>query len=112
MITHRATLDISREVAYQVSRLLHAERRQRGTRTRSRALSCFRQAALGVRWSRQRADITALARDHSVSRATGYRYIEEVVTVLAAQAPDLHDVLEQAKSEGMDYVMLDGGLLH
>jgi hypothetical protein len=108
VITHRATLDVSRELAYQVSKLLHAERRRRGIRRHSRALSCFRQAVLGVRWFRQHADITALARDHGVSRATGYRYVEEVVTVLAAQAPDLHDALERAKTERMAYVILDG----
>jgi hypothetical protein len=108
MITHRATLDVSRELACQVSQLLHAERRRRGTRKHSRALSCFRHAVLGVRWFRQHADITALARDHGISRATGYRYVEEVVTVLAAQAPDLHEALERAKAAGMAFVILDG----
>jgi response regulator of citrate/malate metabolism len=35
----------------------------------------------------------ALARDHGVSRATAYRYLDEVVTVLADQAPDLRQAL-------------------
>jgi hypothetical protein len=39
-----------------------------------------------VRWFRQNVDVTALARDHGVSRATGYRYLDEVITVLAEQA--------------------------
>jgi hypothetical protein len=108
VITHPATLDVSRELAQQVSRLLHAERRRRGTRKRSRALTCFRHAVLGLRWFRHGTDITALARDHGISRATGYRYIEEVVTVLAAQAPDLHEALERAKAAGMAFVILDG----
>jgi hypothetical protein len=31
----------------------------------------------------------ALARDHGISRATAYRYLDEVVLVLADQAPEL-----------------------
>ncbi len=108
MIAYRAMLDVPRELAQYVSRLLHAERRRRGTRKNSRALTCFRQAVLGLRWFRQNAEVTALARDHGVSRATGYRYLDEVIDVLADQAPDLHDALEQAKADGLAYVILDG----
>ncbi|WP_346137442.1 transposase family protein, partial [Lentzea roselyniae] len=59
-------------------------------------------------WFRQHADITALARDHGISRATGYRYLDEVITVLAERAPDLHEALERAKNEGLAHVILDG----
>ncbi len=108
MIAYRAMLDVPRELAQYLSRLLHAERRRRGTRKNSRALSCFRQAVLGLRWFRQDVDVTALARDHEVSRATGYRYLDEVIDVLADQAPDLHEALEKAKTDGLAYVILDG----
>lgn len=108
VIAYRAMLDVPRELAQRVSRLLHDERRRRGTRRGARALSCFRQAVLGLRWFRQHADITALARDHGVSRATGYRYVDEVITVLADQAPDLHQALRRAKHEGLAYLILDG----
>ncbi|SEP54550.1 transposase family protein [Amycolatopsis saalfeldensis] len=108
MIAYRAMLDVSRELAQYLSRLLRAERRRRGTRKNSRVLTCFRQAVLGLRWFRQDADVTALARDHGVSRATGYRYLDEVIAVLADQAPDLHDALERAKADGLAYVILDG----
>jgi hypothetical protein len=101
-------LDVSRELAQWVSRLLGAERRRRGTRKGSRALTCFHQAVLGLRWFRQDADITALGHDHGVSRATAYRYVDEVIGVLTDQAPDLHEALERAKAEGMAYVILDG----
>jgi hypothetical protein len=63
---------------------------------------------LGVRWFRQNVDVTALTLDHGVSRATGYRYLDEIITVLAEQAPDLHSALRRAKNEGMTYVILDG----
>ena len=108
MIAYRAMLDVPRELAQYLSRLLHVERRRRGTRKNSRALTCFRQAVLGLRWFRQNVEVTALARDHGVSRATGYRYLDEVIVVLADQAPDLHDALKKAKDDGLAYVILDG----
>ncbi len=110
MIAYRAMLDLPRELAQYVGRLLHAERRRRGTRKRSRALTCFYQAVFALRWFRDNRDITALARDHGISRATGYRYLDEVITVLAAQAPDLHEALQQAKDDGATHVILDGKL--
>jgi hypothetical protein len=61
-------------------------------------LTCFRQAVFGLRWFRQNVEVSALARDHGMSRATGYRYLDEVIMVLAAQAPDLHDALHRAKA--------------
>lgn len=70
VIAYSATLDVSRELAQWVSRLLAAERRRRGTRKGSRVLTGFRQAVLGLRWFRQDADITTLGRDHGTSRAT------------------------------------------
>ncbi|MDQ3401956.1 MAG: IS5/IS1182 family transposase [Actinomycetota bacterium] len=108
MITYSAMLDVPRELAQYVGRLLRDERHRRGTRKDSRALTCYWQAVLGLRWFRQRADATALGRDHGVSRATAYRYIDEVITVLAEQAPDLHESLEHATARGLAHVILDG----
>jgi hypothetical protein len=106
VITYRATLDVSRELAWQVSGLLLAERHRRGTPRGSRALTCcFWQAVLGLRWFRDRTAIDALARDHGISRATAYRYIDEVIDVLAAQAPDLPEALARAASEGAAFVI-------
>lgn len=110
MIAYRATLDVPRELAQFVARLLWAERRRRGTRRHTRALTCFWQAVLALRWFRNRTDPEALARDHRVSRSTAYRYRDEVITVLADCAPDLHEVLEQAHDEDLAYVILDGKL--
>jgi hypothetical protein len=63
---------------------------------------------LGLRWFRQNTDIAALARDHGISRATGYRYLDEVITVLAERVPDLRTALRHAKDEGLAHVILDG----
>jgi hypothetical protein len=103
-----ATLDVDRELAQFVGRLLQAERHRCATRTGTRALTCFWQAVLGLRWFRDRTDPTALARDHSVSRATAYRYRDEVIEVFARHAPDLHDALHRAQDEDLAYVILDG----
>lgn len=54
MIAYRATLDVPRELAQFVARLLWAERLRRGTRRNTRALTCFWQAVLALRWFRDR----------------------------------------------------------
>ncbi|GAA1027271.1 IS5-like element IS470 family transposase [Amycolatopsis albidoflavus] len=59
-------------------------------------------------WFRENRDITALARDHGISRATGYRCLVQVIAVLADQAPDLHEALRQAQQDGLAHVILDG----
>jgi hypothetical protein len=51
----------------------------------------------------------SLARDHGISRATAYRYRDEVIAVLAGQAPDLRQALERAKDEGLSHWMLSQG---
>jgi hypothetical protein len=111
VIVYRATLDVPRELVWFVAKLLLAERRRRGTPRGSRALTCFWQAVLGVRWFRDRTAAEALARDHSISRATAYRYLDEVILVLAQEAPDLREVLERANNEGFSHVILDGKVI-
>jgi hypothetical protein len=111
VIAYRATLDVPRELVQFVAKLLLAERRRRGTPRGSRALTCFWQAVLGLRWFRDRTTPDALARDHGISRATAYRYRDEVIDVLADQAPDLREALERAKGEGLSHVILDGKII-
>jgi hypothetical protein len=111
VIAYRATLDVPRELAQFVAMLLLAERHRRGTPRGSRALTCFWEAVLGLRWFRDRTAPDALARDHGISRATAYRYLDEVTEVLAAQAPDLHEALERAAGEGFSHVILDGKII-
>lgn len=111
MITYRATLDVSRELVVFVAGLLLAERRRRGTPKGSRALTCYWQAVLGLRWFRGKTEIGALARDHGVSRATGYRYVDEVIEVLAARAPELPEALARAMADGTAFVILDGKII-
>jgi len=111
VISYRATLDVPRELVLFVAKLLWAERRRRGTPRGSRALTCFWEAVLALRWFRDRTAPDALARDHGISRATAYRYLDEVIEVLAEQAPDLRQALERAKDEGLPHVILDGKII-
>ena len=81
------------------------------SRRGTRALSCWKQALLGLVWFRKNEEMTALAAGFGISRATGYRYRDEVVTVVSAQAPDLHEALEQVAEQGWSHVVLDGTVI-
>jgi hypothetical protein len=111
LVTYVATLDVPRHVVEYLAKLLAAHRRALGTPKGSRALGPFRQAVLVLRWFRERACVHCLARDAGVSQATGYRYLHEGIDVLADQAPDLHQVLEECQAGGLTHVILDGTLI-
>jgi hypothetical protein len=110
VIAYRAMLDVPRELVAKVADLLRAERRRRDTRRNTRKLGSRRQALLGLVWYRKREEMTVLAAGFGISRATSYRYRDEVTTVLAAQAPDLHDALQQVAEQGWSHVIVDGKL--
>jgi hypothetical protein len=111
VIAYRAMLDVPRELVGKIAGLLRRERRRRGTRRNTRVLSCWRQALLGLVWFRKNEEMTALAAGFGISRATGYRYRDEVVTVVSAQAPDLHEALERVAEQGWSHVVLDGTVI-
>ncbi|MFW6724988.1 transposase family protein [Streptomyces sp. MAR4 CNY-716] len=111
MVTYPAMLDVPRPVVEFLARLLTAHRRRIGTPRGSRALGCFRQAVLVLRWFRHRTCVHCLARDADISQATGYRYLHEGIDVLAARAPDLHRVLHRCRTEGFSHLILDGTLI-
>lgn len=108
MITYRAILDVPRELVHHLAGLLAEHRRTRGTRRNTRALTCNRHAIFALVWMRTGQDIDLLARSFGISRATGYRYRDEAVRVLAATPPGLHDALRRAATDGWTYVILDG----
>src|SRR5207245_7708707 len=108
VIAYRAMLDVPRELAAYVSRLLAAERRVRGTRRGSRALTCWREALFVLAWFRKREDLTVLGAGFCISRSTAYRYHAEGLDVLAAQAPELTGALHRVQADGWAYVILDG----
>jgi hypothetical protein len=101
-------LDVPRELATMVAGLLRAQRRARGTRKSTRVLSCFRQALFVLAWFRTQGDVEVLGAGFGLSRATAYRYRDEGVRVLAAQAPQLHEALQEVAAQGWSHVVVDG----
>jgi hypothetical protein len=111
VLSYRVTLDVPFRLAVFVSRLLAAHRREIGTRTGTRALSCWKQAIFALAWFRDRPDIRRLGQGSGISQATACRYKDEAVTVLAARAPSLREALERAVAQGLPYLILDGTLI-
>jgi hypothetical protein len=111
VITYRATLDVPAETVSLVSRWLAAHRRAHDRRPWQRAATPYVQAVMVLRWFKDATDLRLLARDARVSIATAYRYVHEAIDVIAAHAPDLHDVLAQGSRRGWAFVCLDGTLI-
>jgi hypothetical protein len=110
-VTYTATLPVREHTVLFLSGLLHAERQRLGTRAGTRSLGCFKQAVLVLRWLLDATKVKQLAVDNALSRSTGYAYLHEGITVLAAQAPGLPSVLLAAKMAGYAHVTIDGTLI-
>jgi hypothetical protein len=101
-------LDVPVQLVSFVAKLLAAHRREIGTRRGTRALTCHKQAIFALAWFRDRPDVPRLGKGSGISQATAYRYLDEVIGVLAAKAPALREALERAKEQGLPYLILDG----
>src|SRR4051794_4671773 len=110
-VTYTAVLPVAEETVLFVSGLLGAERRRRGTRSRRRALGCYRQAVLILRWFVDGIRLAQLAADNAISGSTAYRYLHEGIDALAAQAPGLRGALLAARAAGHAHVHVDGTLI-
>ena len=110
-VTYTAVLPTPDETVLFVSGLLAAERRRRGTRRGRRALGCYRQAVLILRWFVDGTRLAQLAGDNAISASTAYRYLHEGIDALAAQAPGLRGALLAARAAGHAHVHVDGTLI-
>ena len=108
MVSYVVMLDVPRDLIWFVSGLLAARRRQIGTRKGTRRLGCYRQAMFGLAWFRDKGDIRRLGAGFGLPQSTAYRYLEEIIGVLADRAPGLAEALERALAEGAPYLILDG----
>jgi hypothetical protein len=104
-------LDVPEDLIWFVSRLLAARRREIGTRKGTRRLGCYKQAVFALAWFRDKGDIPRLGRGFGLPQSTAYRYLDEVIEVLAARAPGLREQLERALAEGVPYLILDGKIV-
>jgi hypothetical protein len=110
-VSYTAVLPVAEETVQYVSNLLAAERRRRGTRGRRRALGCYRQALLVLRWFIDGTRLAQLAADNRIGRSTAYRYLHEGIDALAAAAPGLRGALLAARAAGHPHVHIDGTLI-
>jgi hypothetical protein len=110
-VIYTAVLPVAEETVHFVSGLLAAERRRRGTRGRRRALGCYRQAVLLLRWFIDGTRLAQLAADNAIGGSTAYRYLHEGIDVLAAAAPGLREALLAARAAGHPHVTVDGTLI-
>jgi hypothetical protein len=110
-VTYTAVLSVAEETVQFVSGLLAAERRRRGTRGRRRALGCYRQAVLVLRWFLDGTRLAQRACDNRIGRSTAYRYLHEGIDALAVAAPGLRGALLAARAAGHSHVTVDGTLI-
>jgi hypothetical protein len=109
-VTYTAVLPITETTVECLAGVLETHRRVRGTRWR--ALTCFDQAVMALRWFLDGTRIAQLAVDNAICKTTAYDYLHEVIDTLAAQAPDLTAALLAAKMAGHTHVSVDGTLIH
>src|SRR5688572_6280588 len=110
-VSYTAVLPVGESTVAFLSGLLAAERRRRGTRGRRRALGCYRQAVLLLRWFLDGTRLTQPAADNRIGRSTAYRYLHEGIDALAAAAPGLRGALLTACAAGHSHVTVDGTLI-
>ena len=110
-VTYTAVLPVEEETVLFVSALLAADRRRRRSRTKRRALGCYRQAVLALRWFCDGTRLAQLAADHRIGSSTAYRYLHEAIDALAAAAPGLRGALLAARAAGHPHVTVDGTLI-
>jgi len=104
-------LEVKQPTAEHLARLLRDHRITAGTREGRRALGCFRQAVLVLRWFIDGTRLSQLACDNGLPVSTTYRYRHEGLTVLAAGAPDLATALERAKAAWLTHLNFDGTVI-
>ena len=86
-------------------------RHRKSIGSRWRKLNPGQQAPLVLAYLRKGETFAELAAGFGVGTTTAWRYVEEVITLLAARAPRLRQAVRDAKRAGWAYVVLDGTLI-
>ena len=110
-VSYTAVLPADESTVQFVSALLAADRRRRRVRPKRRALGCYRQAVLVLRWFLDGTRLAQLGADNAIGRSTAYRYLHEGIDVLAERAPGLRGALLAARAAGHPHVTVDGTLI-
>ncbi|GII23368.1 transposase family protein [Planosporangium mesophilum] len=107
MLSYPAAIPLSSRTLTQLADIISSHRRER--RSRWRRLSPGRQALLALAHLRNGDTYTLLAAGFAIGTATAWRYVREVVDLLAALAPDLHAAATH--TQRLAYAILDGTLI-
>lgn len=76
-----------------------------------RKLNPGRQALLVLAYLRKGETFTELAAGFEVGTATAWRYVNEVMALLAARAPKRRQAVRDARKAGCAYVVVGGTLI-
>ncbi|WP_431996932.1 transposase family protein [Streptomyces fungicidicus] len=107
MLLYPSSIDLSTRTLRFLAGQLTARRRDIGTRWRR--LPLVRQTLLVLAHLRCGDTYAQLAAEFGIGIATVYRYIREVIEVLAALAPTLTEAMKTIRTKA--FVILDGTLL-
>ena len=109
MLFYRAALPLSRQTLTFVSGIIRGHRASIGSLWRK--LTPGQQALLVLAYLRKGETFAELAAGFGVGTATAWRYVNEVVALLAARAPKLRKAVRDARNAGHAYVVVDGTLI-
>ena len=108
MLFYRAELPLSRRTLTFVAGIIRRHRASMGSRWRK--LDCRQQALLVLAHLRKGETFAELAAGFGVGTATAWRYVQEVIPLLAARDPKLRKAARDAARDHA-YVVLDGTLI-
>jgi hypothetical protein len=109
MLLYRAALPLSCKTLNYAAGIIRRHRKLTGSRWRK--LNPGQQALLVLAHLRKGETFAELAAGFAVGVTTAWRYVQEVVALLAARAPRLRQAVRDAKKAGYAYVVLDGTLI-
>ena len=109
MLFYRAALPLSSRTLNYAAGVIR--RHLKGIGSRWRKLNPGQQALLVLVYLRKGETFAQLAAGFEVGRTTAWRYVTEVVALLAARAPKLRQAVREATKAGYAYVVLDGTLV-
>ena len=109
MLFYRAALPLSRKTLTFVAGIIRRHRASIGSLWRK--LNPGQQALLVLAYLRKGETFAELAARFEVGTSTAWRYVNEVVALLAARAPKLRKAVRDAGEAGHAYVIVDGTLI-
>ena len=109
MLFYRAALPLSSRTLNYAAAIIRRHLKAIGSRWRK--LNPGQEALLVLAYLRKGETFGELAAGFGIGTATAWRYVNEVVELLAARAPKLRQAVRDAKRAGHAYVIIDGTLI-